>query len=328
MNPASIVISAIIGYLITYIVTKWIINISKAKGFVGKDINKLDKPEIPVLGGISIVAGFVSGSFAYLIFTDRSNASETIEKVIISVLLSSLLIGYLGILDDIFSLRQSIRAFLPVFASVPLILYSSGHSIISIPFFGEVDFGIFFYILILPAVLTITANAFNMLEGLNGLGAGMGLIMASALAYIGLRSDGPSFYAGILALILAFVLLAFLLFNKYPAKVFPGNIGTYFIGSVIGSIGIAGFMYTALFFLYIPYAIEFILKARTKFKGVSFGKVSPEGYLYWDEKPNSLTHIVMKMGKFKEYQVVAILWGIELIFAILAIIFQTITIRI
>ncbi|BFI76427.1 glycosyltransferase 4 family protein [Sulfurisphaera ohwakuensis] len=328
MNLATIIISAIIGYLVTYISTKWVINIAKSRGFVGKDINKPDKPEIPVLGGVSIVAGFIAGAFTFLLFSSDSPRSEIIEKVIVSVLLSSLLIGYLGILDDIFNLRQSIRAFLPIFASVPLILYSSGHSIISIPFLGQIDFGIFFYIIILPAVLTITANAFNMLEGLNGLGAGMGLIMASALAYIGLRSNGPTFYAGVMALILAFVLFSFLLFNKYPAKIFPGNIGTYFIGSVIGSIGIAGYMYTALFFLYIPYAVEFFLKARTKFKGVSFGKISPDGYLYWDGKPNSLTHVVMKLGKFKEYQIVAILWGIELIFAILAIIFQEIVIKI
>ena len=328
MKPADIIVPALIGYLTTYIVTVWIIKISKARGFVGKDVNKPDKPEVPLLGGIGIVAGFVAGSFSYLLITDVSPAKEEIEKVVVSVLLSSLLIGYLGILDDVLNLRQSVRAFTPVFASIPLILYSSGHSTISIPFFGIVNFGIFFYIIILPAALTIAANAFNMLEGLNGLGAGMGIIMASALAYIGLRSKGPAFYAGILALILAFTLFSFLLFNKYPAKIFPGNIGTYFIGSVIGSIGIAGYMYTALFFLYIPYAIEFVLKARTKFKGVSFGKVSPDGYLYWDEKPNSLTHVVMKLGKLKEYEVVAILWGIEIIFAVLAVIFQEIVIKI
>ncbi|MEM0122614.1 MAG: UDP-N-acetylglucosamine--dolichyl-phosphate N-acetylglucosaminephosphotransferase, partial [Saccharolobus sp.] len=88
-------------------------------------------------------------------------------------------------------------------------------------------------------------------------------------------------------------------------------------------IGIAGFMYTALAILYIPYVIEFILKARTRFKGISFGKIDENGRLYWDQLPQSLTHVVMKIGRFKEYQIVLILWGIEVIFAILAIYFQT-----
>ncbi|BCU69185.1 UDP-N-acetylglucosamine--dolichyl-phosphate N-acetylglucosaminephosphotransferase [Stygiolobus caldivivus] len=328
----SIILSIVVSFIVTYLATKWTIVEAKKKGFVGTDVNKLEKNQVPVLGGIGIVAGFIAGSFTYLVseidFGRTMFNSLFIERTVVSVLLSSLIIGFLGLLDDIFNLRQSIRAFLPIFASVPLAIYSIGHSTISIPFFGLVNFGVFFYIIILPATLTITSNAFNMLEGLNGLGAGMGLIMASALAFIGLRSTGPTFHAGVLALILVFVLLAFLLFNIYPAKVFPGNIGTYFIGSVIGSIGIAGFMYTALFFLYIPYVIEFILKAKTKFKGVSFGKVSPEGYLYWDGKPNSLTHVIMRIGKFKEYQIVIILWSLELVFAIMAVIFQTVIIRI
>jgi UDP-N-acetylglucosamine--dolichyl-phosphate N-acetylglucosaminephosphotransferase len=324
-----IILSIVVAFLITIISTKWVIEESKKKGFVGRDINKPNKNEVPVLGGIGIVAGFIAGSFTYLVSDiDFSSSVTEVDRTVVSVLISSLVIGFLGLVDDIFNLRQSVRAFLPVFASIPLAVYSIGHTKISIPFLGIVDFGVLFYVLILPATLTITSNAFNMLEGLNGLGAGMGLIMASALAYIGLRSNGPSFHSGVLALIMVFVLLGFLIFNMYPAKVFPGNIGTYFIGSVIGSIGIAGFMYTALFFLYIPYVFEFILKARTKFKGVSFGKISHEGYLYWDGTPNSLTHVVMKMGKFKEYQVVVILWIIELVFAILAIVFQTTVVRI
>ncbi|AAY79520.1 MraY family glycosyltransferase [Sulfolobus acidocaldarius] len=321
-----ILLSVIVGFVVTLISTKWVIGLCKKRGFTGKDINKLTKDDVPVLGGIGIVAGFVAGSFTFLLTS--YNLSPGIENVVVSILLSSLIIGFLGLLDDIFNISQATRAFLPIFASIPLILYSVGHTIISIPFLGKVNFGILFYIIILPATLTITANAFNMLEGLNGLGAGMGLIMALALAYIGLKSGGTSFYAGIVSIILASVLFGFLIFNFYPAKTFPGNIGTYFIGSVIGSIGISGYMYTALFFLYLPYVIEFVLKAKTRFKGVSFGKIDDQGYLHWDSKPNSLTHIVMRIGKFKEYHIVLIIWGIEILFAILAVVFQTVTITI
>ena len=316
-----LLIPAIIAFFITFVATDWIIKISKSRGFVGKDINKKDKPSIPVLGGVGIIAGFVGGAFTLLV-TDPSG------NVISAVLLSSLLIAFLGLLDDVLNLRQSVRAFTPALASVPLALFSVGHSTISIPFLGPVNFGEFYYIFIIPIALTISANAFNMLEGLNGLGTGMGIIMSAALAIIGLRSIGSIYISGELALVLLSSLLAFLYYNKYPAKVFLGNIGTYFIGSVIGSIGISGFMLTALAILYIPYVIEFLLKARTKFKGISFGKISPEGYLYWDEKPNSLTHIIMKLGHFKEYQVVGIIWSIEIIFAVIAIILQTTIIRI
>lgn len=322
MPPLALIASALIALLVGYLSTLWVINQAKKSGFVGKDINKINKPEVPLMGGIGIIAGFIAGSFSLLITDTRS------ERVIPAVILSSLLIAFLGLLDDIFNIRQAIRAFLPLFASVPLIVYSVGHSIISIPFIGPINFGIFYYVIIIPFALTITSNAFNMLEGLNGLGAGMGIIMLSALAYIGLTHKGATYQAGLIALIAVFSLLGFLLLNKYPAKVFPGNIGTYFIGALIGAIGIAGYMYTALAVLYIPYVIEFILKARTRFKGISFGKVDNEGKLYWDEKPHSLTHVIMKLGRFREYQIVIILWLIETLFAVLAIYLQTTTITI
>ncbi|MCQ4337045.1 MAG: UDP-N-acetylglucosamine--dolichyl-phosphate N-acetylglucosaminephosphotransferase, partial [Sulfolobales archaeon] len=168
---------------------------------------------------------------------------------------------------------------------------------------------------------------FNMLEGLNGLGAGMGVIMTLTLALIGFRAGGLSLISGEMAAVLLASLIAFLIFNKYPAKVFPGNVGTYFIGAAIGALGISGYTLTALFFLYLPYVAEFVLKARTKFKGVSFGKVSQDGTLYWDSFPHSLTHVVMKLGRFKEYQVVLILWGIEAVFAVMAYFFQVTIIK-
>ncbi|MCY0859068.1 MAG: UDP-N-acetylglucosamine--dolichyl-phosphate N-acetylglucosaminephosphotransferase [Sulfolobaceae archaeon] len=317
MNLAELIIPPIVAFILTFISTKWIIGIAKSRGFLGKDVNKPDKPEVAQLGGVGIVTGFVAGAFTLLLLDGNYT------HVIIPVLLSSLLIAYLGLLDDVLNLRQSIRAILPAFASVPLIIYSSGHSTISIPFIGPINFGIFFYVIIIPASLTIASNAFNMLEGLNGLGAGMGAIMSLALFIASIKSGGFTIVAGYLALILAVSLIAFLYYNKYPAKVFIGNIGTYFVGSVIGSIGIAGYMYTALFILYLPYVLEFILKARTKFKGVSFGKVEEDGTLSWDGKPQSLTHIIMKRGRFKEYQIVAIIWLIEVIFAILAVYLQT-----
>lgn len=315
----NIVYSLAISFLFTFIVTRWVIRVGKSRNIVGKDINKKDKPEVPSLGGIGIIAGFIAGVFSLLILDPGS------ERIVSAILMSSLLIAFLGLLDDFLNLRQSVRAFTPIFAAVPLSLYSLGHSIISVPFLGQVNFGIYFYIFVIPIALTITSNAFNMLEGLNGLGTGLGLIMSLALAYIGIVKSGleDTEVAGEVALILSFSLLAFLYYNKYPAKIFIGNVGTYFIGSVIGSIGIVGYMYTALTILYIPYVIEFVLKARTRFKGISFGKIGEDGKLYWDSSPNSLTHIVMKLGRFKEYEIVGILWFIEGLFAILAVFLQT-----
>ncbi|BBD73907.1 UDP-N-acetylglucosamine--dolichyl-phosphate N-acetylglucosaminephosphotransferase [Sulfodiicoccus acidiphilus] len=312
-----VLVSDSVALFVAILSTMWVINASKAHGLTGKDINKVDKPDVPLLGGVGIVAGFVAGSFALLAL------NFSFSLIVEPILLTSLLVGFLGVLDDFLNIRQSVRAFTPLFAAVPISLASLGHSTISIPFVGPVNFGLVYYVLVVPAALTITSNAFNMLEGLNGLSAGMGIVMAAAFAFIGLRQHGYPQVAGLLSTVLIACLVGFLVFNRYPAKVFPGNVGTYFIGALLGALGISGYMLTALAVLYVPYVLEFVLKARTKFRGISFGIPQPNGKLSWTGKPQSLTHIVMKMGRFSEPQVVGVLWGIELIFALIAVYLQT-----
>ena len=317
MNLLEVAIPSLVGFIVAIISTLWIIKTSSDRGLVGKDVNKPNKPEVPLLGGVATVAGFVAGSFTLLAL------NFSLAPLVEPILLSSLLVGFLGVLDDLLNIRQSLRAFTPIFAAVPVALASLGHSTISVPFLGPVNFGIFYYVLIVPIALTITSNAFNMLEGLNGLSAGMGIVMAAAFAFIGLRGSGYPFVAGLLSLILISCLLGFLVFNRYPARVFPGNVGTYFIGALLGALGISGYMLTALVILYIPYVVEFLLKARTRFKGISFGIPQQDGTLVWSGKPQSLTHVVMKVGRLKEPQVVGLLWVMEALFAVLAVVLQT-----
>jgi UDP-N-acetylmuramyl pentapeptide phosphotransferase/UDP-N-acetylglucosamine-1-phosphate transferase len=317
VNLLEVAIPSLVGFIVAIISTLWIIKTSSDRGLVGKDVNKPNKPEVPLLGGVATVSGFVAGSFTLLAL------NFSLAPLVEPILLSSLLVGFLGVLDDLLNIRQLLRAFTPIFAAVPVALASLGHSTISVPFLGPVNFGIFYYVLIVPIALTITSNAFNMLEGLNGLSAGMGIVMAAAFAFIGLRGSGYPFVAGLLSLILISCLLGFLVFNRYPARVFPGNVGTYFIGALLGALGISGYMLTALVILYIPYVVEFLLKARTRFKGISFGIPQQDGTLVWSGKPQSLTHVVMKVGRLKEPQVVGLLWVMEALFAVLAVVLQT-----
>ncbi|MEM3209509.1 MAG: UDP-N-acetylglucosamine--dolichyl-phosphate N-acetylglucosaminephosphotransferase, partial [Saccharolobus sp.] len=109
-----VIVSVFIAFVVSYFSTLWVIGQSRKVGLVGKDVNKKDKPEVPILGGIGIISGFIAGAFSLLLFDARS------ERVIPAIILSSLLIAFLGLLDDILNIRQSIRAFLPIFASVPL----------------------------------------------------------------------------------------------------------------------------------------------------------------------------------------------------------------
>ncbi|MEM4077281.1 MAG: UDP-N-acetylglucosamine--dolichyl-phosphate N-acetylglucosaminephosphotransferase, partial [Metallosphaera sp.] len=66
-----LLIPILITVLVTLITTRWTINASKEKGFVGVDVNKLEKPKVPILGGIGILAGFVGGNFALIVIDQK-----------------------------------------------------------------------------------------------------------------------------------------------------------------------------------------------------------------------------------------------------------------
>jgi UDP-N-acetylglucosamine--dolichyl-phosphate N-acetylglucosaminephosphotransferase len=68
--------------------------------------------------------------------------------------------------------------------------------------------------------------------------------------------------------------------------------------------------------LFIPMIIEFFLKLRKRFSTESFGKLDKFGYLRHYGSITSLTHIVLKIQRFKEWQVTVIFWSIEFIIAI------------
>jgi len=101
-------------------------------------------------------------------------------------------------------------------------------------------------------------------------------------------------------------LLVFYFYNKYPAKVFPGDILTYAIGSLIVSMSILGDFERVALFIFTPYIIETFLKLRGRLKKHSFARVNSDGSLEMPyNKIYSLTHLslfILKKFKNKVYE--------------------------
>jgi len=66
VNLLEVAIPSLVGFIVAIISTLWIIKTSSDRGLVGKDVNKPNKPEVPLLGGVATVSGFVAGSFTLL----------------------------------------------------------------------------------------------------------------------------------------------------------------------------------------------------------------------------------------------------------------------
>ncbi|MEM7825894.1 MAG: glycosyl transferase family 4, partial [Candidatus Aenigmatarchaeota archaeon] len=114
-----------------------------------------------------------------------------------------------------------------------------------------------------------------------------------------------------------FSLIAFLIFNKYPAKVFPGNTLTYATGALIACTAILGNMEKIAVFLFIPYFLEFLIKAKNKFKTECFGIPQKNGSLKAPGRIGSLTHALLKFVRSEKGVVFSIV-AIELLLVFLA----------
>ena len=310
----------VISFFMTLIMMPWIIPKLKRAGLVGRDVNKPGRPEVPEMGGFGIVFGFSSGILIAIALSTFFNAfGQDFQLISILAALSTILImSLIGIFDDLFQIHQSIKAMLPLFAALPLVAVKVGEPFMKIPFIGNLDFGIFYALLLVPIGIAGASNVTNMLAGFNGLEAGMGVVACSALALI--AGHTGSIEAMVILLSMVGALLAFLIYNVHPAKVMIGDIGTLSIGAVIASSVIIGNFETAGVIIIIPYALDFIIKAKNRFPSDDWWGEFNNGLLMCKKKPVGLCQTIMRQtGGISEKNLVLTLVFIEMVFGIFAI---------
>jgi UDP-N-acetylglucosamine--dolichyl-phosphate N-acetylglucosaminephosphotransferase len=225
-------------------------------------------------------------------------------------------------------LGKRVRIFLVLLAAVPLMVINAGESTVSIPFVGEISLGLLYPLIILPIGVIGATTTFNFLAGYNGLEAGQGIILLGALSIVAFLT-GSSWLA-LIGLCMVVALAAFLVFNRYPCRVFPGDVLTYPIGTLIAIFAILGNCERIAIFFFIPYIAETVLKLRAgiRLDKESFGKPQKDGSLDLPyDKIYGLEHLaililkkVKKGGRVYETDVVYFIHGIQIILVVIGFI--------
>jgi len=298
------------AFLMTFIIIPWLIPKLRAKGITGKDLNKPDHPEIAEMGGIAVVIGFFAGVSVLLALDGITN--KELLNVSLSVVLGA---AFIGMIDDLFDLRQRQKAFFPFLLALPL--GAALDPTVNLPYIGDLHLGVLM-IVAAPFAITCAANAGNMLEGFNGLGTGLGVIMSVTLISLAFHHDRLD---GVYLLIpLLGGLMAFLWFNKHPAKIFPGDTLMLFMGATIAVAGMLSGLHIQTTIIFVPMIIEFFLKLRGNFLAENYSSRASNGHLEYHGRIESLTHILMKAWNLTERRLVAFVWGIEAVVCALVII--------
>jgi UDP-N-acetylglucosamine--dolichyl-phosphate N-acetylglucosaminephosphotransferase len=321
----------LISFLSALIFIPYWLRKSKEINYLWKDMNKFDNPKnVAGSGGLIVILSFVLSVLYYLFMRTFIFRAENGIITKIFVLLAVILIfAILGFIDDFLGwekggLSIKFRIFLALFASIPLIVVNAGDSEMFIPFFGPINFGLLYPLLIVPIGVVGASTTYNLLAGFNGLEAGQGIIILTFLSFISFIT-GSSWLA-LVGLMMVASLTVFYFYNKYPAKIFPGDILTYSVGGLIAIMAILGNFEKIAVFIFIPYILEVFLKLRGKLKKQSFASPNKDGSLEMPyDKIYGLTHLslfVLKKFKRKVYEkdVTYLIFMLQIVICLIALI--------
>jgi UDP-N-acetylglucosamine--dolichyl-phosphate N-acetylglucosaminephosphotransferase len=240
-----------------------------------------------------------------------------------------LLAGFIGFIDDVLGWKEGLTQLQKVLLTIPIALPLTVLYVDQTVILGNVDLGLLYPLLIVPLGVIGATNGFNLLAGYNGLEAGMGLVIFAVFGFTGLIVG--RLWIALIAFVVCACLLAFLAFNWYPAKVFPGNSFSYSIGALIATLAILGNMERIAVWLFIPYFLEILLYFRArvidKMGDVqAFAKPNKDGSLEMPyKKVYDTTHLAIWFlkkvkGKVYERDVVLFIIAVQALIAISGVI--------
>lgn len=222
--------------------TPFVRDIARAQGWLdrpGLDRHVHTKP-IPRVGGVAIAISFalVVGCAVLASYWSHWPVAEPLHPVVISKILGpAFLIFLLGLYDDLRGASPALKFFVQAVAAA--LLFFAGFGIQRIAFLSSSDtlqtaIGL---PLTIFWVLLIT-NAFNLIDGLDGLAAGSALFSAVVMFLSSLFM--PDTLVLLFSIVLIGVILGFLRFNFHPASIFLGDSGSLFLGFLISTLAMVG----------------------------------------------------------------------------------------
>jgi UDP-GlcNAc:undecaprenyl-phosphate GlcNAc-1-phosphate transferase len=269
--------------------------------------HKSHKLPVPYLGGVAIIIGVLSVSYSASFF---SNFTSSTFWLATSVLGPALVLGVIGLWDDIKNLRPLPRFIVQSFAGIFTAVLLVATETVGNPT-GSKLFDSIFTILWVVGI----CNAVNFFDNLDGGAAGTVAISSIAIAFLALT--GGQYLVGALATVTAGATLGFLVWNKSPAKIYMGDAGALFLGFIIavltirlrpGSDSHLMSFFIPIFMMAIP-----ILDTSVAVSSRIQRNLSP-----FQGGQDHLSHRLIRSG-FSRKTTALILWGLTTIFCVIGI---------
>ena len=274
------------------------------------------KEGTPTMGGLCFIVPITIVTVtASIVFPDKLD----LPRLWITVV-SSLLFGLIGVIDDAAKLRkkentgltapQKFLLQLVVASAFVGIMAIKGYmtTVVYIPFIKvSVDFGFFYYIISVILICGIV-NSVNLTDGIDGLAASVTAVVTAFFTVMASVNDNAT--VGIFASAIFGGCIGFLIYNAYPAKIFMGDTGALYLGGAV--VGLA-FLYASPFIILVV-GIVYVIETASVILQVTYHKLSHGKRLF---KMARIHHHFEKCG-FSENKIVAIAIMITVVFSVVS----------
>jgi len=230
-----------LSLLFSFALTRYVRDVASRRGWVAipSQERHLHATPLPRLGGVAIFISFslsMVGAALVSSYLPRLHSALSV-KTLLTILVPASIVFFLGVYDDLRAVGPYVKFAVQSVAATMLFL--GGLRILNIPvLFGEHQLPWFVGLpLTILWVLAIT-NAFNLIDGLDGLAAGSALF-STLVAFVVALLNGYSLVT-IMTIALAGAILGFLRYNFNPATIFLGDSGSLFIGFLLSALALEG----------------------------------------------------------------------------------------
>ena len=302
---------------LSFVLTRFVRNLSVSRGWMAAPLSDRNLHEVPLprLGGVAIYLAFLFSTAIALVanryFVGVLAAPSL--RTLITILFPGTLIFLLGVYDDIHPIGPYTKFAVQSVAAT--ILFIGGFRILNLPvLFGAHHFT---WMIGLPItivwVLAIT-NAFNLIDGLDGLAAGSALFSTLVVFVVAVFS-GSSFVS-LLTISLAGAILGFLRFNFNPATIFLGDCGSLFIGFMLSALALKGAQKSPTIVAVAIPVVSFGLPILETTLSVFRRLISGKPVFVADRE--HIHHKLLQLG-MSHRKVVIVLYAVSAVFALLSL---------
>jgi UDP-GlcNAc:undecaprenyl-phosphate/decaprenyl-phosphate GlcNAc-1-phosphate transferase len=238
MKEYHLILALMTSFSVVLLATPALIKVAKLKHLVDEpsEARKLHKSSTPTIGGVIIFSAFMFSCFLW--FPNENPGAKDSLGEFMYLMGSLILLFFVGIKDDIIGMSPMKKLLAHIMVGFILVVMgeiriTGFHGLLGMditwPEYAQILVSIFVYIVIV--------NAINLVDGVDGLASGVGLIACIAFG-IWFSSSPGNIHLALISFAMAGALFGFLIFNFNPARIFMGDSGSLIIGAVLSVLAI------------------------------------------------------------------------------------------